>query len=165
MYKRKCMLLLGLSLAINLLTVQAHAQVVTLVTREEANLPEALPLPPGAPGGLQRFGPSPADKGEPSGGPRILVVSPEEGIPHSVPLSIDIRFVPEGESGVNLSTLRVEYVKLFSINITDRVLPYASPEGIRIQKTQFPSGKHFVKISIADRQGRFSSRTLTIVIQ
>ncbi len=56
-------------------------------------------------------------------------------------------------------------MKLFPINITDRVLPYASPEGIRIEKAKFPSGKHFVKISIADRQGRLSSRTLTIVIE
>lgn len=118
---------------------------------------------------LRGLGPSPGDRGGAGGtggqGPRIVVIKPEEGVVHSIPLDIDVRFVLAEESGVDLSTLKVEYVKLFSINITDRVLPYASPDGIRIPKTQFPSGKHTVKISVADRPGRFSSRTFTIVIQ
>ncbi len=66
---------------------------------------------------------------------------------------------------MDLKTLYVEYVKLWGINITDRVRPYATPEGIQVENAKFPTGNHTVKISIADIAGNFSSRTFSVKIR
>jgi hypothetical protein len=98
-------------------------------------------------------------------GPRIVIISPEEGKVHSAPLDIDIRFEPQDGSPIDLSTLKVTYGKLVCIDLTSRVLPYASPEGIRVHQALFPAGTHTITIAIADRQGTLASRTLTIALR
>jgi hypothetical protein len=141
----------------------AEGQVVALVSEAEARLPDALPPAP-----FQGFGhpPGAEPEGEPlDRSPRIVVVSPHDRPVHSVPLDIDIRFIPQDETAIDLATLDVKYLKLLSIDITDRVRPYASPEGICIEKAAFPPGKRTILISIADTRGRLASRALTVTVQ
>lgn len=142
---------------------RAEGRLVALVSEAEARLPDALPPAP-----FQGFGHPPGAEGEAeplAPGPRILVVSPDDRAVHSVPLDIEIRFMPQDEAAIDLATLAVTYVKLLSIDITDRVRPYASPGGIRIEKAAFPRGKHTIRISIADARGRLASRALTVTIR
>lgn len=143
-------------------TDSAQAQPIFLVTPEEANLPEVpaeAPAEPGAP-----LGPG-KQKEALEFGPRILVIKPAEGRAVAVPLDIEVQFLPQEDTNVDLATLEVKYVKLVSIDITDRVRPYASTEGIRAERVSFPRGKHTIRISIADTRGASTSRVLTMTIQ
>jgi hypothetical protein len=101
----------------------------------------------------------------PDRGPEIIVISPAEGQVHSGPLDIDIRFRAEDDSPIDLSTLKVTYGRLLPLDITPRVLPYASPEAIQVHRASFPAGTHTIRISVADTRGRVASRTLTLVLQ
>jgi hypothetical protein len=55
-------------------------------------------------------------------------------------------------------------VKLVSIDITDRVRPYTSPQGIHIPDARLPSGTHIVRISVADTAGGVSRKQITVSI-
>jgi hypothetical protein len=138
----------------------ARAGAVFLITPEEANLPDAPAEPPAEPG--VPLGP-PKEKED--FGPRIRVIKPPEGQLVTPPLDIEVQFHPQNDAAVDLVTLEVKYVKFVSIDITDRVRPYATPEGIRVTGVSFPKGKHTIRISIADNRGALTSRLLTVTIQ
>lgn len=106
-----------------------------------------------------------AEAGVSNQGPAIMVVAPAEDRVQSTPFDIDIRFTPEGRTSVDLATLQVTLMKLWGIDITERVRPYASLDGIHMTHADFPKGQHTLKIAIADNEGHVSSRTMTVMIQ
>jgi len=64
---------------------------------------------------------------------------------------------------VDLASLKVFLMKLWDIDITDRVRPYVSGDGIHVTHADFPKGQHTIKITIADHEGHESSRTMTVM--
>lgn len=142
---------------------------VILVTEKEARLPDAK-LPPyedylkqrGLFDSFRQF--SSPKEGESAKGPEISLIRPKDGATYAGPLEIDVRFIPR-TGPVDLKTLNVEYVKLWGIDITERVRPYATSEGIKLQNAQFPPGNHRVKISIGDAGRNFSSRAFSVRVQ
>jgi hypothetical protein len=130
-----------------------------LITPEEAAQPAApegmIPPPSGKPFDIGRDAPDT--------GPIIDLVKPEEGSSRPAPMEVLVRFTPRS-APVDLSTLAVSVVKLISIDITDRVRPYTSTEGINIPDAKLPSGKHTVRISVGDAEGGTSRKQLTIIV-
>lgn len=98
-------------------------------------------------------------------GPRILVKSPQLGEVYSPPVPIDIRFEPRDDVKVDVSTLKIVYVKFFKIDITDRVAPYVNPDGIKVPQADLPAGDHTLILSIADESGRTSSQLIRLIIK
>jgi hypothetical protein len=97
-------------------------------------------------------------------GPRIVLVAPQEGSVCTGPVDIEVRFEPQG-APIDLSTLEVKYMKFFAIDITRRVLPYATAEGIRFSGIDLARGTHEVEISVADTSRHVASRTLSITVR
>ncbi len=95
-------------------------------------------------------------------GPSIEVVAPVAGQALITPCEVFIKFTPHTKP-VDLSTLEVTLVMLFSFDITDLVLPYVTAEGIRASGLGIPSGKHTVRISIADVDGHATVQELQLV--
>lgn len=126
-----------------------------LITPEEAALP---PAPPDVLAGGMRFG---IGRGVPDTGPIIEVIKPASEKVVMIPVEVSIEFLPRG-APVDFSTLKVTVVKLFSIDITNRVIPFASPAGIHIPDARLPSGAHTVRISLADRDGGFTRKQITL---
>jgi len=154
------------ALLVSVLPAWGQKKPLVLVTPEEARLPDAPPyedflrqrdlLKP-----FREF----ATPKEPKAiGPEIELITPQDGALYTGPLDIRVRFIPRAAE-VDLKTLYVEYVKLWGINITDRVRPYTTKEGIQVENAAFPTGNHRVKISIADVAGNFSSRAFSVKIR
>lgn len=125
--------------------------IVVLVTPEEAGHPDAPAL---LLGGAERAV---------TDGPGIEIVTPQKAAEYRRPIDIRVDFKPQG-APVDFETLKVTYVKLFNIDITDRVKPFASAAGIRLERADLPSGNHTVRVSIADTRERESSATFTVKI-
>ena len=90
-------------------------------------------------------------------GPIIKVQKP---LPESIlnsPIEIRVTFTPRTHP-IDLSTLEVELVKFFNIDITDRVVEYTTEKGIQLKEAKIPSGAHRVRITLADTAGAVSTR-------
>ena len=124
---------------------------VELITPEESALPEADPSTWHIEAGLTG-----------REGPAIEVVSPKLDKACRSPLPLKIRFVPRENREVDLSTLRVEYLKFFTIDITSRVRPYATKEGIEVPEAKLPSGTHTIRVHIGDVSGAITERIFTV---
>ena len=98
-------------------------------------------------------------------GPIIDVKTPENGKTYQKPMAIDVRFLPREGKAVDFKTLKVEYLKFITIDITKRILPYVSNEGIRLDKADLPAGKHNIRLTIADVTGAFSNQQIGVVIK
>lgn len=96
-------------------------------------------------------------------GPKIEVIKPTQGASAKPPVEVEIKFVAKS-SPVDPASLTVSVVKLINIDITDRVRTYVTASGIHVPAAQLPSGKHTVRISIADQDGLRSVKDLTFEV-
>jgi hypothetical protein len=147
---------MGLALHVGAATA-AEPDGLWLITPEEAAM---APAPP-----EKRQGGGQFDVGRepPDTGPTIEVIKPVLGAPASTPLEIAIKFISKG-APVDMASLKVTVLKLFGIDITDRVRPYATPAGIQIPDAKLPSGEHTVRITVADASGGVSQKQVTLTV-
>ena len=129
------------SLALIALTGFARGiDMVTLLTDEEGRMGEK-------PNGLVNVGRLPDT------GPVVKVVAPDLSKEYQPPVKIDVRFIPKGNSRVDLSKFSVECLKIIDIDITDRIMPYVTEQGVKVDNAKLPSGEHKLKVTIGDNQG------------
>jgi hypothetical protein len=114
------------------------AAAATLITEHEAQLPPDNSV---LRSGIER-------------GPDIVVVypPPKTGMIQS-PFAFQVKFEPHGGTQINLDTLTVVYKRIPAIDLTARVKPYASPNGIDMPKAEVPAGDHRIMIFVRDSAG------------
>lgn len=132
------------------MSFMAHGAMI-LITEEEAAKPDA-------PHGHYEIG------RVLNNGPEIKVLTPKMNEENASPVQIHILFVTQNGGEVDLSTLKVEYLKFFTIDLTERVLPYASKEGVKIEDAKLPSGTHKLRVTIADTAGGITQEQFTIKV-
>ena len=125
-----------------------------LILPEEAAM---APAPEPGPGILE------AGREDISAGPAIEVVEPLNGGRLPMPIQVLVRFAPRSEP-VDLASLKVTLIKFISIDITDRIRPYVTAEGIQVPEAKIPSGKHRVRITLADRAGAWSVKEVSFEV-
>jgi hypothetical protein len=138
-----------LPLLFSLMNGAAHSQV-RLISAEEAAFPE-LPS-----GGTRR--------GSMLRGPTINIVSPLADQTVGPISKLHINFLPRDKTAIDLKAVRVSYLKLPIVDLTDRVLPFMSEKGIEIPQAQIPPGKHTIKIEAKDLEGRTTVKYHEITI-
>ena len=122
------------------LSVCSAAEAVVLLTKEEAAMQDA-------PGGVYEVG-RPLNSG-----PKIMIVVPETNHEYKSPLAIEVQFIPREGSEVDLSKFKVECLKFFNIDITDRVKRYTTKQGVKVDRAELPAGIHKLRITIGDTGG------------
>ena len=95
-------------------------------------------------------------------GPRIELVQPGERA--YSPMRFHLRFQSFGGAKINIDSLRVTYLKTPEIDITPRVRRFAQPTGIDIPDAEVPEGEHFLRVEIADTEGRTRSSVIALKI-
>jgi hypothetical protein len=135
-------LCVGASLA-GLAAVPADA--FELVTKEEAALPA------GPPPALQM-------RGSPTRRPKVVVVSPPPGagLVHS-PLDLKLQFRAFGGAQIDAGSVVVTYLKEPAIDITQRIAPFISADGVTISRAEVPPGRHQFWVELKDKTGRIGS--------
>lgn len=98
-------------------------------------------------------------------GPKIVLVSPQQAsAPLHHPFKIVLKFEPTDGAKVKLDTLKVTYLKLFGIDITDRIRPFVSEQGINANDPAIPPGEHAIRFEIGDTKGRVTSQVYRFTI-
>jgi len=94
-------------------------------------------------------------------GPEIDVVNPGGEEIDRQPIEIDVEFKQSKDGAEpNMSSLKVRYIKFFTIDITDRIKPYIDGYRIHAPKAEFPKGSHTVELYVEDTQGKASSKVV-----
>ena len=98
-------------------------------------------------------------------GPIIKIEKPDQDQFYDDLIDILIRFDknPLGEL-VNMESLRVIYLKMFGIDITDRVRPYIKKTLIDANGIMFPEGEHEFEVRIKDTEQMESSEIFKIKV-
>lgn len=145
--------ILGLTLALVIVTATANAAM--LISPEEVNLPAYQ----GGEGIRLRSAP---------GGPSIEVIAPNIGASAKPtvrrPVAINVRFASQEGATIDMRTLKVTYLRLFGIDITDRLRPYVQGSEIKVDEADIPEGDHSIRVEIRDNQGRANTQTFSFII-
>jgi hypothetical protein len=145
-------LILGL-VAISCATAR-RAAAWTLITPEEAARDQAAPHI------------APSFAALPPGGPTIEVEQPDPNKPITPPVTIRLRFVPQGTATIDIGSFRVLYGWL-QIPITDRILQHAqvTQTGLVATDADIPPGKYSIRIEIADNLHRVGARDFAFTVE
>jgi len=114
----------------------AQAQVLQLVTADEAKLPALAATP--VTRAITR-------------GPGVKLATPESvsGIFH-----LKIEFAPRGGSKIEPASVKVEYLRGSGVDLTARLKASIKPEGIDVAEVQVPAGEHAFRVAVRDSEGR-----------
>jgi hypothetical protein len=153
----RCLKLAGLASLIGLLSLATMGRAETggwLITPEEAAMAPAADVTRGI---------VEIEREDVSVGPVIDVVEPSNGSRLPMPVQVLIHFAPFSEP-IDLASLKVVLIKFITIDITDRIRPYVTPEGIQVKEAKIPPGKHRVRITLADRAGTISTKEVSFEV-
>jgi hypothetical protein len=140
-------------------------KTISWITKEEAALP-AMKSPVTGMKGLPESENQPFKvKKQFMAGPIIKVEKPDEDQFYDDLIDILISFDknPIGEP-VNMESLRIIYLKMFGIDITDRIRPYIKETRIDANGIKFPEGEHEFEIRIKDNERMESSEIFKIKV-
>jgi hypothetical protein len=119
----------------------SHVCSLVLITSEEARQPEA-PLLRGME--CSRL------EGD---GPQIKITSPKLDGPLLTPVVVDIVFEAASNKIIDYDSLRLKYLKLIPIDLTDRVKPYLSNNRLIVKDVKVPPGRHCLRLLIGYTSG------------
>jgi hypothetical protein len=102
------------------------------------------------------------------GGPRIEILAPDMKASDkpsiNKPVVINVKFEALDGANVAMDSLRVIYLRLFGIDITDRLRPYVKGSAIAVDEADIPVGDHSIRVEIKDNLGRKSSETFNFIV-
>jgi hypothetical protein len=140
------------ALAIFFLGTADIASAFELITPTEAALPAAPAL------NLEL-------RGSPIRRPAVIVVSPPPAAGQlNSPLDLKLQFRAFGGATIDPSTVVITYLKAPAIDLTQRLTPFITAQGIDIQQAQVPPGKHQFWIELKDNQGRIGGGAFTFQV-
>jgi hypothetical protein len=123
-----------------------QAQVLQLISADEARLP-AFTKPPSR--AITR-------------GPGVKLASPESV---SGQFPFKVTFEPRGDSRIDTSSVKVEYLKGSGIDLTERLKANVKPGGIEVAAAAAPPGEHSIRVSVRDSEGRMGTAEFTLTVK
>lgn len=135
--------------AVLLLTLSPLAGAASLISAKEASLPPAS-------GALATRGIS--------RGPAIKLASPEADTPVVAPFDFRVTFEPRGDAKIDLSSVKVVYMKSPFVDLTPRLKNAISANGIDFAKADVPPGTHTIRVTVKDTDGRETNSVLNLVV-
>lgn len=140
-------LILFISIFVNMFGV-LHAE--TLITQQEAKLSPAANTH--STRGISR-------------GPAVIILSPNMTNGHlKSPFDLKIQFESRGGNKIDLSQVKVTYLKSPEVDLTDRLKNAITEKGIDFSQAEVPQGEHAIKILIKDKDGRETATVLNFTV-
>lgn len=139
----RSMVLGGCFIALAISGYAASAENV-LITPEEAALPPSTNAPR-----------VPFTKRAITRRPDLQLVSPEKAV--TSPFNLQLKFQAHGGSTIRPDSFHLIYLKNPIVDLTPRVRPYVTANGVDMAGAEAPPGQHMMEAKISDSDGRESS--------
>jgi hypothetical protein len=142
----------ALALVALLDVVAAPAMAFQLVTPEEAALPAGT-------------GSAPQLRGSPTRRPNVTVVwpAPNAGLVHS-PFDLKLRFRAFGGAAIDPESVLVTYLKQPAIDVTQRIVPFVTADGIEVARAEVPPGPHRFWVELKDKDGHIGGAEISFEV-
>lgn len=137
---------------VSVLTLATPAQAFQLITPTEAALSPAM---------IPTFEP----RGSPTRRPTIVVVwpAPDAGAVHS-PLDLKLIFRAFGGAKIDRDSVLVTYLKQPPIDLTQRLKPFITADGIDAPGAEVPPGTHQFWVELKDMDGRIGGNEFSFQV-
>ena len=144
------MVRIAIASVVGLLLLCSGAMAETLIKESEAKLPQSA---------------ASITTRSITRGPGIRVISPDAATPQiTSPFTLHIAFEPRGGSKIDLSSIRLTYLKSPSIELLDRVRKGLSEQGIEVASAEVPPGDHQIRVTVQDSEGRQSNTVINLSV-
>ncbi|MEA3197850.1 MAG: hypothetical protein QOF32_1902 [Gammaproteobacteria bacterium] len=92
--------------------------------------------------------------------PQIRILAPLLGRSLTVPVDIDVQFMPTSSAPIRPDTFRLCYIGLVTVDLTKRITDriMVSEKGLHVAGAQLPRGRHRLLLLVADQRGRLGLR-------
>jgi hypothetical protein len=98
-------------------------------------------------------------------GPAIELVSPAPGTRNvKSPLPLQLKFVGRNAVPIDTASVKLTYLRTPTVDLTPRVKPHVTKDGIDMPQADVPPGNHLIRIDVKDAEGRATSTTITLVV-
>lgn len=98
-------------------------------------------------------------------GPAIELVSPTPGARNiKSPLPLHVKFVGRNNIPIDPASVKLTYIRVPTVDLTPRVKPHVTPDGIDMPQADVPAGNHLIRIDLKDAEGRATSTTITLMV-
>jgi hypothetical protein len=98
-------------------------------------------------------------------GPGIDVLSPAMGTTNvKSPLPLKIKFMPRNNADIDLTSVRLTYLKAPPVDLTDRIKKFTTKDGIEMPAAEVPPGTHILRLDLKDAEGRAATSTITLTV-
>ncbi len=95
-------------------------------------------------------------------GPTIRPELPSGTIAAGKPFDFHILFQAHGGAKVDTASVRVTYLKSPHVDLTPRLKPYITAQGIDMSKAEIPAGVHELRVQVEDSDGHMGSTVVTL---
>ena len=129
------------------LSARAQASGVWVVTSQEA----ALPVSPASKAGRSI-----------TRGPAIRQISPAAQVSANQPFPLKIEFAGRGGEKINPASAQVMVLRGNNVDVTSRLKPYITANGIEIPNAMVPPGIYALQVAVSDAGGRQSIANIEI---
>ena len=104
-------------------------------------------------------------RGSPTRRSNVIVESPapNAGVVYS-PLNLKVQFHAFGGVEIDPSSVVVTYLKQPAIDITQRLMPFISANGINISQAEVPPGTHQFWVELKDKDGRVGGAEVSFLV-
>lgn len=123
------------------------AQAALLISDDEAQRPNDAPA--AATRGISR-------------GPTIRFEAPQGSVTPHKPFDFRVHFDAHGGATVDPASVRITYMKAPNIDLTSRLRPYITAEGIDMTQAEVPAGAHSLKVEVQDSEGHTGEALFTL---
>jgi len=127
---------------------EAQAPNAKLITDKEARRPTA---PPAEDRGITRA-------------PTITLETPVKPVVAHKPFELKIELKAHGGATIDPAKIHVTYLKEPSIDLTQRLRPFVTADGIDMPDAEAPAGDHPLRIDVEDSDGRDSHTIITLAV-
>ena len=119
---------------------QSSPARLVLITESEAQLPAPLAFNLAMRAGVTR-------------GPKIVLLSPAGDADVKSPVHLKLKFESFGGAKIDLSSIKVTYLKKPAVDLTERLAPVTQAGGVEVA-AEIPAGVHHIRVDLKDSEGR-----------
>jgi hypothetical protein len=97
-------------------------------------------------------------------GPGIEQLSPDPDRGAAAPFPLKVKFMARNNVAIDPASVKLTYLKASPVDLTERIKPHLTADGISMNAAEVPPGTHVIRIEVKDTNGRASTGTIKLTV-